>query len=303
MCCLFGMDQRAVGRKQCQWPGKGLVALVCSLVMCLPGYAQTPASRRPQSAPSPPVQQAVTKPAQSAERVLELSLADAVRLALQNNLDIERERFGPLIARTDVEQARAAFDPTIGLDATLGQTKSLPTTEFLSTDAAGNPIFVPRRQFSKDGEVTPLFKQKIITGGNYEFRFVNIRQNISPTSSGSVSRTIQDPRFESHLELTFTQPLLRDFGIAVNTAPIQRAEKPKKLPPSRFCKVSSMWCLASSRAIGNWSFASGIWPPSVSRKSLLRISWRRTKCALSWVPSRRLNWCKQRRRSGYAKRM
>jgi outer membrane protein TolC len=169
-------------------------------------------------------------PAQSVERVLALSLADATQLALQNNLDIERERFSPLIARTDVEQARAVFDPAIGLDASIGQTKSLPTTEFLaSTDAAGNPVFVPRQQFSKDGELTPLFKQKIITGGNYELRFVNTRQNISPTSSGNVSRTIQDPRFESHLELTFIQPLLRDFGIAVNTAPIRRAEKAEEI--------------------------------------------------------------------------
>jgi outer membrane protein TolC len=177
-------------------------------------------------------------PTSTTERVLELSLEDAIRLALQNNLDIERDRFNPLIAHTDVEQARAAFDPAIGLETSISQTKSLPTTEILvGTDPAGNPVFVPRRPFSKDGEVTPLFKQKIITGGNYELRFVNTRQNIAPTILTTGSRTIQDPRFESSLELTFTQPLLRDFGIAVNTAPIRQAQKAEEIAEQRLLQT------------------------------------------------------------------
>jgi outer membrane protein len=238
MRCLFAAEQKATGCTKRLWlTGMG-VALVCSLVSSLPVHAQTPSVRRAQTAQTPPPEQGTAMPASTTERVLELSLEDAIRLALQNNLDIERDRFNPLIAHTDVEQARAAFDPAIGLETSISQTKSLPTTEIVvGTDSAGNPVFVPRRPFSKDGEVTPLFKQQIITGGNYELRFVNTRQNISPTILTTGTRTLQDPRFESSLELTFIQPLLRDFGIAVNTAPIRRAQKAEEIAEERLLQT------------------------------------------------------------------
>jgi outer membrane protein TolC len=51
--------------------------------------------------------------------VLALSLAQAIQFALQNNLDIERGRFDPQVAHTQVEQARAVFDPTVGLTGSL----------------------------------------------------------------------------------------------------------------------------------------------------------------------------------------
>src|SRR5919197_4114308 len=85
-----------------------------------------------QSAPavSPPP----ALPLSATERVLELSLEQAVQLALQNNLDVERGRFDPQVAHTQVEQARAVFDPSVGLTASLAQTKSLPQSRTLEFD-------------------------------------------------------------------------------------------------------------------------------------------------------------------------
>lgn len=168
-----------------------------------------------------------------AERELELTLTNAIQLAVQHNLDIERERFRPQIAKTDVETARAEFDPIVGAQASLSQTKALPTTEVDEFNDQG--VFTGTRviePFSKNGEVTPFLRHKVITGGSYELRFVNTRENVSPTASG-ISRTIADPRYESSLELSFTQPLLRDFGIAVNKAPIRRAEKSEAIAHQR----------------------------------------------------------------------
>lgn len=172
-------------------------------------------------------------PAKAEDRELELTLANAIRLAVQHNLDIERERFGPQIARTDVETARAEFDPVVGAETSVSQTKTLPSRENDIFDADGNFLGVRVIEpFSKNGELTPFLRHKIIIGGNYELRFVNIRENVSPTSTGT-SRTIADPRYESSLELSFTQPLLRDFGIAVNKAPIRRAEKSEAIAHQR----------------------------------------------------------------------
>lgn len=189
--------------------------------------AQTPS---PPSSPPP----ASPPPAPVDERVLELSLADAVHLAVQNNLDIERERYGPRIAHTDVLRERAAFDPAVGLDASISQTKVLPDSRVLTFDettgeVTGERILLP---FEKRGEVTPLLRQRIITGGNYELRFINTRLNEAPSSSGT-RIALEDPRYESSLDLTLTQPLLRDFGIAFNAAPTRRAQKTEAIAHQR----------------------------------------------------------------------
>ncbi len=207
----------------CRW---GLILLFAAVVLLdgmisHPSHAQTAAS-----------------PGATEDRELELTLVNAIQLAVQHNLDIEHERFGPQIARTDVETAKAEFDPVVGAETFISQTKVLPTTEAGVVDPNTGVIVAVERiePFSKNGEINPFLKQKIITGGSYELRFVNTRENVSPTASG-VTRTIADPRYESSLELEFTQPLLRDFGIAVNKAPIRRAEKSEAIAHQRVIQV------------------------------------------------------------------
>jgi len=89
-----------------------LQATLLSVLLCLPGVAQTNFVRnyfiRPYEAkPVPP------ESFQNSARIFELmragqlylSLADAIALALENNLDIEVERYLPRIAGTDVTRA------------------------------------------------------------------------------------------------------------------------------------------------------------------------------------------------------
>jgi outer membrane protein TolC len=151
------------------------------------------------------------------ERALALSLEQAIQLALQNNLDIERVRLDPQVQHTLVEQARAVFDPTVGLTANLSQTKTLPQNQSLVFDPQTGAVTGVSivRPFSKDVAVTPGFKQQIVTGANYELRFINTWNRSSPANAGAASR-IADPRYEGSLTLTFTQPLLKNF-VRVNT--------------------------------------------------------------------------------------
>jgi outer membrane protein TolC len=171
-----------------------------------------------------------TSVALATEQVLELSLEAAIRLALQNNLDIERDRLSPQIAHTQVEQARATFDPSVALTTGLSQTKTLPTTQTAQFDSqtgdfTGTSV---TRPFAKNVEVTPSFKQKIVTGGNYELSFINSKETSAPASFGTTT-LIANPRYESTLSLSFTQPLLKDFGIALNTAPIRQAQNTEEI--------------------------------------------------------------------------
>lgn len=189
---------------------------------------QTP----PQPSPAPTLQVSVT------ERTIQLSLEEAIRLALQNNLDIERERLSPQVAQALVEQERAVFDPTVGLAAGIGQTKTLPQNESLQFDRNTGERLPSSiiRPFDKTGEVTPTFRQRIVTGTSYELRFINTRDLTSPSSFGT-NRRIANPRHESMLELVFTQPLLKDFGIAVNTAPIRQAQNTESVAQQQFLKT------------------------------------------------------------------
>jgi outer membrane protein TolC len=75
------------------------------------------------------------------------------------------------------------------------------------------------RPFSKDVAVTPSFKQQIVTGGSYELRFVNTWNRSAPANN-----RIANPLYQGALQLTFTQPLLKNFGIEVNTALIRQAQ-------------------------------------------------------------------------------
>jgi outer membrane protein TolC len=226
-------DDLSIFRHQRHWWRSGVVVW-CLLGMCYMPVRDSESASRPrqrlaqQSGPtvSPPP----ALPLSATERVLELSLEQAIQLALQNNLDIERGRLDPLVAHTQVEQERAVFDPSAGLTASLSQTKTLPQTATLEFDPQTGAVIGRSiiRPFSKDVAVVPSFKQQIVTGGNYELRFINLWNKAAPEFSGP-TRRIANPRYEGRLQLTFTQPLLRNFGIEVNTALIRQAQNTEEI--------------------------------------------------------------------------
>ena len=152
-------------------------------------------------------------PSAMGERVLELTLEDAIQLALQNSLAIERERFGPLIALTDIDRAKVEFDPKVGAEVNVSETQNLRTNQ--------DPIFMPI--LDSRSTLSAYLRHTIVTGGNYELRFVTARSDQSPDNAGFGQR-IHNPLFENSLELTFTHPLLQNFGISVNKAPMRQAE-------------------------------------------------------------------------------
>ena len=225
---------------QRHWWERSLIVW-CVLSVCYVPARSSAAASRPhkrvaqQSVPAVPP--APTLPSSATERVLALSLAQAIQLALQNNLDIERGRLDPQVAHTQVEQARAVFDPTVGLTASLSQTKTLPQNRTVNIDQlTGETSVSITRPFSKDVAVAPSFKQQIVTGANYELRFVNTWNKASPATFGTTTRIV-NPRYEGTLQLTFTQPLLKNFGIEVNTANIRQAQNTEEIARQRLLQT------------------------------------------------------------------
>ena len=146
------------------------------------------------------------------ERVLELTLEDAIQLALQNSLAIERERFGPLIALTDTDRAKVEFDPKVGAEVNVSQTQNLQMNQQFA------PVLEDRSTLSA------YLRHRIVTGGNYEVRVLTSRSKQSSDDFGFFAPLLQSPGSKTALELTFTHPLLQNFGIAVNKAPIHQGE-------------------------------------------------------------------------------
>ena len=203
----LGLDR--YGRRACRF---GIVLLLIGALLpagVLYGQEEMQQDAAEQGADTP----AADAPPAMGERVLELTLEDAIQLALQNSLAIERERFGPLIALTDTDRAKVEFDPKVGAELTASETQGLRTNQ--------NPMFHPI--LDSRTMLSAYLRHTVVTGGNYELRFITSRSDQEPDDAG-FGRRIFNPLYENSLELTFTHPLLQNFGIAVNKAPIYQGE-------------------------------------------------------------------------------
>jgi outer membrane protein len=130
--------------------------------------------------------------------VRRLSVDEAVRLALEQNLALQVQRLDPQIQDLNIAQVRTAWTPVVS--STISNSSSTsPVTSFLSgaTDQLVN---------SQLG-VSVQANQLLPTGGNY-----NVTWNNTRGKSNSVFSS-PNPSLTTGLNASFTQPLLRNFKI------------------------------------------------------------------------------------------
>ena len=170
-------------------------------------------------------EKATPKPGQ----VIVLSLQESILVGLKNNLDIAIEGFNPKIRATDVTAAKAVFDPDV-------------FAEF-----GFESIQTPNRN-TLVGEITSDIddfdwnfglRQKLPTGGRYEFRFDNNRNFnnaqffVPKDDQGNVIADLQTA-YTSDISLTVIQPLLKNFGVDINRTQIKIAENDREISLDRF---------------------------------------------------------------------
>ena len=153
---------------------------------------------------APPHQDEFLAPEPWADRVrregpvLELTLKDAIRLALTNNLDIAIEEFNEDLNRELIVGTKGFYDPTLSLN--MGWvSQEQPSTTILDA-GAGIPLRKSKR-WSFDSSLT----QNVAGGGNFSISFNNNR-----FTSNSFFVFV-NPNFNSTFDLRFTQPLWRGF--------------------------------------------------------------------------------------------
>lgn len=145
-----------------------------------------------------------TVPESFAERVRgegevrELSLRDAIRMALANNLEIEIENYNEDLNREWIFATRGFYDPILRF--TLGwNSAERPNTSILD---AGRGI--PTRIF-KNWNSAMEVQQNVTGGGRLTLSWDNSR------SSTNSAFSFINPQFGSNFGVSFTQPLWRGF--------------------------------------------------------------------------------------------
>jgi outer membrane protein len=172
-----------------------------------------------QTAPAPD-QSAITKPlAQSPEvghervgvdlnQVESLRLAEAIQLALGNNLDIENFRQGVQISQYNLFAAKGFYDLTSGSTVNYRSQDTVSTSIFSRSGTSHNLNF----NFNTS-------KQLEQTGGSLLVEFDNNRFS---TTSSQFSLT---PIYTPVVQVTFTQPLLKNRKIDANRRNIMILKK------------------------------------------------------------------------------
>jgi outer membrane protein len=152
--------------------------------------AQTPAPVRPLTTP------AVRSPVADGTP---LSMDEAVRMALENNLGIQQERLTPEIQNYAVVRANSAFTPALFSNLANSNATS-PPTDFLSTGVAA----VTAGAFSTTTGMQQLLP---FGGGNYQVSWDASRL------TSDAPHTVFSPQLGSHVNAVYNQPLLRNFKI------------------------------------------------------------------------------------------
>jgi outer membrane protein TolC len=143
-----------------------------------------------------PVAQPTTGP------TVALSLDDAVKLALDRNLDIAVQRLNPQINDIAIASIRSVYHPT--LTSTLNrQSTTTPSTSTISgTNAAGEAINSGLNTYNAG------IAQSVPWGGGG----INVTLNNNRQTTTSLN-TLYNPVYNTNWSAVYTQPLMRGFKI------------------------------------------------------------------------------------------
>jgi outer membrane protein len=202
---------------------------------------------------------------------LELSLQDAVELALENSLDIGVQRYYPWIADAAILKAKAGgFGYATPGGTFASSTASLPSfsydptvTSTILIDDRSTPINNPLISGTGTGAATlAALQTHTMQFNNQVSRGFETGTNLSVSwnntrSSSTSTANLFNPAVQSTLTIGFSQALLNGFGIAVNTRNIRIAKNNRRIADWAFAQqaittitsaVTAYWELVFARA-------------------------------------------------------
>jgi len=154
-----------------------------------------------QGQAQPPTGQKSLEERALARPVMQLTVDEAVKRALDNNIELSVERLNPTLADMSWQQIRAAYTPTFGSTVNTTASNPLPT----SLLNGGTNVTNQTSNFNFTiAKALPWY------GTNVTGAFNNSRTNTTSTFA------TLNPQYTAQLQGTITQPLLRNFKIDNN---------------------------------------------------------------------------------------
>jgi HAE1 family hydrophobic/amphiphilic exporter-1 len=153
--------------------------------------------------------------------VVQLTLHDAIRMAVQRNLDIESTRFNVQTSRYDLFAAEGAYDPALFGEVSFLSATDPVTSTFGGADATGSRT---DKRITWNAGVDWLLEK----GGSVRATFNNSRTRTSATFS------TLNPIYSPELGVTFTQPLMRNFSYDATRRSIDLAKRNLDLSDEQF---------------------------------------------------------------------
>lgn len=164
---------------------------------------------KPTDDDEPPESLITNTVAEEDRRVINLSLEEAIRIALAHNIDLQLEQITYDNNVRDIVIARAAFDPVFATNYTMSKFRS-PTVDFLSGVTGGATTVVAVNPFTSqvfDVGLSGLIK----TGATYNVRVEESRGDSPDSGFFGIN-----PRNSTSIRADVTQPLLKNAW-GVNT--------------------------------------------------------------------------------------
>lgn len=147
--------------------------------------AATPAAAQPASGPALP-----------------LTLEDAVKFALDRNLDISVQRLNPQINDIAIASIRSVYNPSLTSNINRQSTTTPSTSTISGTNSAGEPINSTLTTYNGG-----LAQSVPWGGGSFSVALNNNRQTTTSLN------TLYNPTFNTNWSGAYTQPLMRGFKI------------------------------------------------------------------------------------------
>ena len=204
---------------------------------------------------------------------LQISLQDAVELALENSMDIAVQRYYPWLADDSILKASSggfgfgtpgaaissssantnpfsltilSFDPIVTSSVSFSDVDTPINNPFLSGTGSAAVVGAV---VSHSAQYNNQFTETFLTGTNVNVTWNNNRQS-------STAANFFNPAVSSTLSVSFTQPLLNGFGVSVNTRNIRIAKNNRKIADLAFAQqaittvtntITAYWELAYAR--------------------------------------------------------
>ncbi|MEE9219078.1 MAG: TolC family protein [Acidobacteriota bacterium] len=185
--------------------------------------------------------------------VYRLTLGESIERALRNNLDIAVSRLGPQFSAAQVMLEEARFDSSFRFVAFTDEQQSPIASSLNAAEGA-------RVLSTGTDSLEVSFTDPLLTGGSYSFRLRSLR-----TDTNSAFAQV-NPSYTGDWQISFTQPLLKNFGLDANRTRLTVARNNQKISRSDFRQTVMDIVAAVENAY--WDLSYRIMDLEVKKQSL-----------------------------------